>query len=60
MRTHLARAQRGAPLPQIHEYAAMPRPKLCDCAPDADWHEYEPGCADDEDSREGSGDGDDY
>jgi len=29
--------------------------KFCDCAPDADWHEYEG-----EDSREGSEDGDLY
>lgn len=30
------------------------------CAPDADHHEYEPGCIDSEDSREGAGDGDLY
>jgi hypothetical protein len=27
------------------------------CAPDCDWHEYNGG---DDESREGSGDGDDY
>ena len=29
------------------------------CAPDADWYEFDETC-DDESSREGSGEGDDY
>lgn len=35
------------------------RPKPITCAPDADWHEYDESC-DEEASREGSEDGDDY
>ncbi len=40
---------------------AMPLIPLYRCAPDADWHEYDPASGNDEaDSREGSGDGDLY
>ena len=38
----------------------MPNNRLCECAPDAAWHEYDVWNAHDEPSLEGSEDADSY